>query len=254
MQDDLFVGLAAEMAEAASILNHADVMASIPPTILRSNLSMSAAYALCIDGLYSGATAYAAAFEPAGVLPTARHLYALFQAANDAPGADLNLVDAWAAELGLTGWYGWTVDDTMLPPPVSAGSPAPERPGHRLPPAVAARQEGGATNPDYFADPGAQMAASMYMLDALRRFAHMDRQQIRQIAAEVAIIGKDGITYGGDKKVTYTLKSLPGEEFSGLEMLCLEYVGFKLVAPELDLRIPLDEAYRMAVQMYESGM
>jgi hypothetical protein len=98
------------------------------------------------------------------------------------------------------------------------------------------------------------MAASMYMLDALRRFAHMDRQQIRQIAAEVAIIGKDGITYGGDKKVTYTLKSLPGEEFSGLEMLCLEYVGFKLVAPELDLRIPLEEAYRMAVQMYESGM
>lgn len=92
------------------------------------------------------------------------------------------------------------------------------------------------------------------MLDALRRFAHMDRRQIRQIAAEVGIIGKDGITYGGDKKVTYTLERLPGEEFSGLEMLCLEFVEFKLVAPELDFQIPLDEAYRMAVQMYESGM
>ena len=39
---------------------------------------------------------------------------------------------------------------------------------HRLPPTVRAKLDGGATNPDYFDDPGTQMAATLYMLDALR--------------------------------------------------------------------------------------
>ena len=113
--------------------------------------------------------------------------------------------------------------------------------------------EGGATNPDYFDDPGTQMAATLYMLDALRLFAQMEQQAILEVAKEIATIGTNGITYG-DADAKYTLRSLPGQEFSGLGLLCMEYVGFKLTAPDLDLQIPLDEAYRMAVEMYESGM
>ena len=156
-------------------------------------------------------------------------------------------MDAWATELRLTDWYTWQPDNTVAP------EREPERVGHRLPATVRAKLEGGATTPDYFDDPGVQTAASLYMLDALKGFATMERQAILEVAKEVALIGAKGITYG-DPEVKYTLRSLPGQEFSGLNILCLEFVGFKLTAPELDLKIPLDEAYQLALEMYESGM
>ena len=47
------------------------------------------------------------------------------------------------------------------------------------------------------------------------------------------------------------MRSLPGEEFSGLALLCLEYAGFKLAHPEIDTMIPFDDAYRAAKAMYD---
>ena len=213
-----------------------------------ATLTMNAAYALCVDDIFDGAAAYAAVYEPAGVLPAAQRLFALYQAAGTAPDADLDLVDAWAKDLGLIGWYAWQMDDTAIPP---VRTPDPIR--HRLPPTVRAKLDGGATNPDFFDDPGTQMAASLYMLDALRLFAQMEQHAILEVAKEIATIGTNRITYG-DADAKYTLRSLPGQEFSGLGILCMEYVGFKLTAPELDLKIPLDDAYQMALEMYESGL
>ena len=135
LQDALFVGLAEEMAQSARTLalTEAGAGVNVPPTILRCNLTMNAAYALCVDDIFDGATAYAAVYEPAGVLPAAQRLFALYQAAGTAPDADLDLVDAWAKDLGLTGWYAWQMDDTAIPP---VRTPDPIR--HRLPPTVRA--------------------------------------------------------------------------------------------------------------------
>ena len=51
-----------------------------------------------------------------------------------------------------------------------------------------------------------------------------------------------------DKK--YSLNSLPGEQFSGLQLMCLMYVGFKDIDPTLDLGTDLSQAYEAALKMH----
>lgn len=107
LRDALFVGLEKEQAENVFPLKDVALQANVPPTIYRHNITMSAAYALFVDELFEQATAYAAHFEPAGVLPVARRLYKLFLETDEMPGAEFGLVDVWARELGLDEWYVW---------------------------------------------------------------------------------------------------------------------------------------------------
>jgi hypothetical protein len=92
----------------------------------------------------------------------------------------------------------------------------------------------------------------MYCLDALRRFDNMDSDQVMRIAAEIAVLGRGGLDYTSpDQK--YSLASLPDERFSGLQLLCLMYVGFQRVDPSVDLKLDLGEAYAAAVKLHQAG-
>ena len=98
--------------------------------------------------------------------------------------------------------------------------------------------EGGPTNPDYLADPMVQM--SRHHVHARRPAAVQqdDAEEIEAVAFEVAVIGMNGINYIAGEE-TYTLKSIPGKQFSGIHLICLEYAGFQLTHPEIDTKIPL---------------
>ena len=48
------------------------------------------------------------------------------------------------------------------------------------------------------------------------------------------------------------LTALPGDRFSGLQLMCLMHVGFKRVEPSADPRTGLDEAYARALAMYRA--
>lgn len=157
---------------------------------------------------------------------------------NFEPGDERDLVDAFARELKMEGWYTWLDEESSAP----QGSRVADIPA-----------EGGSTNPELLADPSLQMAATMYMLGALKRFADMDPITIRQIASEIALVGMNGLDYATSEQ-KYTSRFLPGEQFSGLQLMCLMYVGFKKVEPDLNTRVPLDDAYRQALQMYEMDM
>jgi hypothetical protein len=74
--------------------------------------------------------------------------------------------------------------------------------------------EGRLTNPKFFEDPMAQMAATMYMVDALERFEQMTHEEVMQVAAEIAFLGITGINYTS-KERQYTLRFLPDESFTG---------------------------------------
>ena len=93
------------------------------------------------------------------------------------------------------------------------------------------------------------MAAVMYLLGALQKFAQMSRDQVQKIGFEVAILGTRGIDPNSpDQK--YTLRSLPGK-YSGLHLLCLQYAAFKQFAPEQDIGFDLSEEYRAALSMFD---
>ena len=93
------------------------------------------------------------------------------------------------------------------------------------------------------------MAAVMYLLGALEKFAGMTPEQVQKIGFEIAILGTRGIDLNEpDRK--YTLRSLAGE-FSGLHLLCLQYAAFKQIAPEQNIGFDLSGEYRAALALFE---
>ena len=66
-----------------------------------------AAYALFADRLL-GSSLYAIPYRAAGVLDLGAELLAINDAMPPSAKHDRELVDAWAATIGMTGWYAWT--------------------------------------------------------------------------------------------------------------------------------------------------
>ena len=93
--------------------------------------------------------------------------------------------------------------------------------------------------------------AVMYCLGAIEKFEKMSRSDIQQIAFEIAMLGRKGLNVNNPEQ-KYRLKSLPGE-YSGLHLVSLMYVGFKIIAPEQDVGFDLSKEYAMAKAMQQKG-
>ena len=93
------------------------------------------------------------------------------------------------------------------------------------------------------------MASAMYIVAAMERFEKLQKKQVQQIAFEIGVLGMSGLDYASSEK-KYQLNSLPGEKFSGLELMALMHTGFKQIAPEQDTGMGLNDAYQVAESMY----
>lgn len=93
-----------------------------------------------------------------------------------------------------------------------------------------------------------RMDAVMYCVGALEKFASMNLDQVQKIGFEIAMLGTRGIDVN-NPTTRYTLKTFPGE-FSGLNLLAIEYVAFKKFAPNQDIGFDLNAEYQMALQMF----
>ena len=98
------------------------------------------------------------------------------------------------------------------------------------------------------ATPGMErMDAVMYCLGAIEKFEKMDVERTRQVGFEIAILGTKGLDIN-DPTPKYKLRSLPGQ-FSGLHLLCLQYVAFKIFAPDMNIGFDLSKEYRSALSL-----
>jgi len=97
-----------------------------------------------------------------------------------------------------------------------------------------------------------RMDAVMYCLAALKKFASMSPEQVRNVGFEIATVGMNGINVN-DPKSEYHLRTLSGV-FTGLQLLCYEYVAFKQVAPEMDIGFDLAKEYAEAIRMKTMGL
>jgi hypothetical protein len=229
-----FVSLHADHLLSMDPLENEDVRTITPRAIFRHSVTLNNAYALFKDWLYSGTTKYAEVYAKQ---PYARQAQQLFSAWQDImesfePGDEYDLVDEFADILGLRQLYLWRTDSSQEASPVSQ----PSRPE-------------GTTNPELLKEK--EMASVMYCLGALERFEGMSENQIRMIGFEIGLVGQDGIDYASpDRK--YSIDSIPGESFTGLQLLCLMYVAFKQVEPSVDLGLDLDDAYQQALTLHGS--
>jgi len=94
-----------------------------------------------------------------------------------------------------------------------------------------------------------RMDVIMYCLGALEKFEKMTTSEVRQVGFEVASLGMNGIDVN-NPTAKYYLRSLPGQ-FSGLHLLCLEYVAFKQFDPEMDIGFDLSKEYQSAQSLFQ---
>jgi Flp pilus assembly protein TadD len=93
--------------------------------------------------------------------------------------------------------------------------------------------------------------AVMHCLGAIERFEKLPPSEVQRIAFEIAMLGRSGLDVN-DSAPKYQLKSLPGS-FSGLHLMCMMYVGFKLIAPEQDIGFDLSKEYAAAKALHEEA-
>lgn len=94
-----------------------------------------------------------------------------------------------------------------------------------------------------------RLDAVMYMRGAMQTFAQMPRQQVGEIVMEIAQLARSGFAVNEPGK-RYTLKRLPGE-YSGLELVSIMHVGFRMFDPNTDPETGLEREYQMARSMSE---
>ena len=189
---------------------------------------MNCAYALCIDHLYNGRTSYSLPYIKSDAYTSGKKLFEqwLETAKSFRHGDEYLLVDEFARTLKLQEWYGWLPDE--------ATNDKPE----------------GVSNPELLK--AKESASVMYCIGALQRFENMSREDVLKIAGEIALLGQSGIDYTKPDR-RYSLQSISGEQFSGLQLLCLMYVGFQKTDPTMDVGMDLKKAYELALTMYKAN-
>jgi tetratricopeptide (TPR) repeat protein len=95
---------------------------------------------------------------------------------------------------------------------------------------------------------GLNYAVVQYMVAALQYFQDKDKETIKKIAFEIAMMGSHGI----DTKIdNYIVGSFPNQRFSGYQLLAYYYVSWALAVPEHVGELGLDykEEFELAKQM-----
>ena len=225
------VQLASE-ARAATI--NPEIRRLTPPRILRATSAFNGAQALLLDDLSGGATRCWGPYQRLETAELSQKLWRHWQQRQPAltPGDEYDLVDEFADLVGLREWYVWKPD-----------------PGDQKPTAAEPVREG-TTNPELLR--AKHPAAVWFLLDALQRYARLSNEDVRKIAFEVAMIGREGLDYSSPEK-KYRVRALPGEEFSGLQMMCLMHAGFKRLAPGEDTGMALNEPFLTALELFNRG-
>jgi len=99
-------------------------------------------------------------------------------------------------------------------------------------------------------EPAGQMAITMYCLSALQYFEDKKLSEIQKVGFEIAMIGRQGIDPSNhDKK--YSLKGIPGKEFSGLQLLAYMFAAFQVIDPFLDTGLKFKKEYEDAKKLHE---
>jgi len=101
-------------------------------------------------------------------------------------------------------------------------------------------------------EPAGQMAITMYCLSALEYFKDKDLEEIKKVGFEIAMLGRQGIDPAKTEK-KYNLESIPGKEFTGLQLLAYMYSAFQVIDPFLDTGMNYKKEYEAAKGMFEKG-
>jgi tetratricopeptide (TPR) repeat protein len=99
---------------------------------------------------------------------------------------------------------------------------------------------------------GFRIDAVMYCLGALEFFSSKARNDIFAIVSEIALLGRRGLDINNPDK-RYRLNS-PEGEFTGLQLLCYMYVGFRIYDENVDVGADLSSEYHAALRIFSNQL
>jgi len=104
-----FVALRMGALEALQSQLNPQILEVTPKLILRAGMALNGAYALFLDELFKGATAYAAAYQRSEAFSVSQKFYGHWQSRSQflGPGDEYALVDDFADMIGVRGWFEW---------------------------------------------------------------------------------------------------------------------------------------------------
>ena len=191
LQPAQFLSVRKLAMEAWETNSNPEIRRLTPRKIFQASLALNGAYGLFLDDLFHGASAFAASYRNLETFALSQRLWKHWQerAKNLEPGDEYRLVDEFADMVGLRDWYEWRPD-----------------PGHHEASAEPLKQ--GTTNPALLKEK--QPAAIFYFLDAFKRFDAMTTEQVRNVAFEIALLGRNGLDYASpDEKYELRTHSRP---------------------------------------------
>jgi Flp pilus assembly protein TadD len=217
--------------EAVSVTSHAEIRKVTPERILSVNDTLNAATALFLCDLSKGVLNYVGAYKPYHCLQKAERLFEAYRHAASrefAPGQEYDLIDEFAAQLGVRGWYVWQPDTGVM-----SNQATP------LNTAQASSSPSKTIN---------SPAAMMFLVAALDRLDGRSVENIRQIATEAALKGTTGLDLDSAEKI-HAISAFGNERFSGLELLCLMHAAFQRINPGTDVGVDFSEIWPAAQMM-----
>lgn len=191
-------------------------------------------------------------FKPTkGELDLAAKLYdEYYEYRNDrTPGEEYELILHWGEDLEIDSYFGLKEDDNVVPSDeISDEVDKILKASNDYRKEEEFKKEETQTFLENEEQIGTNMAVAMYMVDALQHFEGMDKESVKKIALEIAMLGTRGIN--PDVK-DYKLNGIPNVVFTGYKLLAYYYVSFAIAIPELlkELCLPYDEEYKIALGM-----
>ena len=92
----------------------------------------------------------------------------------------------------------------------------------------------------------------MYFLSAIEYFAQAGEDKVKEVAFEIAALGQGGLAIN-NPEIKYTLNSMEGS-FTGMQLLCYMFAGFKVIDNSLPPVADLEEEYKQALKIYRSRL
>lgn len=90
--------------------------------------------------------------------------------------------------------------------------------------------------------------AMAYCMAALDTFDAMTPEAVRTVAMEIAILGRQGFDVNDPAK-KHTLRTLPGKDYSPLQLVSMLYVAFKRIDASKDIGFDLSAEYDAALAL-----